>query len=94
MKCFYQNLDLNNFLDNKKFWKNIKPFFSEKGPRNKKVSLVVGEKIISEDNEVSEALPLWSLNKGNTGMLMFFWKWQGLYLLSGLTSFTDHFTFG
>ena len=27
MKSFYQNLDLNNFLDNKKFWKNIKPFF-------------------------------------------------------------------
>ena len=55
MKCFYQNLDLNNFLDNKKFWKNIKPFFSEKGPRKKKISLVVGEKIISEDNEVSES---------------------------------------
>ena len=48
MKRFDQNLDLNNFLDNKKFWKNIKPFFSEKG------HLVVAEKIISEDNEVSE----------------------------------------
>ena len=55
MKRFYKNLDLNNFLDNKKFWKNIKPFFSEKGPRNKKISLVVGEKVISEDNEVSES---------------------------------------
>ena len=55
MNFFYRNLDLKNFLDNKKFWKNIKPFFSEKGPRNKKITLVTGEKIFSEDSEVSES---------------------------------------
>ena len=77
MKRFYQNLELNNFLDNKKFWKIIKPFFSEKGPRNKKISLVVGENIISEDNVVSESFERCSstvrysrnldlLNKSNT----------------------------
>ena len=34
MKKFYQNLNLKTFIDNKNFWKNIKPLFSEKGPRS------------------------------------------------------------
>ena len=37
-----------------------KTFFLWKGPRNKKISLVVGEKIISEDNEVSESFNTFS----------------------------------
>ena len=61
MKFFYRNLDLKNFLDNKKFWKNIKPFFSEKGPRNKKITLVTGEKIFSEDSEFQNHLIIFSV---------------------------------
>ncbi len=29
-KAFYQNLDLRDLLDNRKFWKNVKPLFSNK----------------------------------------------------------------
>ena len=56
MKKFYHNLDLKNFLDNKTFWKNIKPLFSDKSPRNQKITLVNGDKIVSDDGEVSESL--------------------------------------
>ena len=56
MKLFYQNLDLNlkSFIDNKNFWKNIKPLFSEKGPRSQKITVVDGEKIFTKDKDVSE----------------------------------------
>lgn len=55
-KAYYKNLDLKNLVDNKNFWKNIKPFFSDKGPRTKKITLVKNGVILSEDQEVSEAL--------------------------------------
>ena len=34
-KKLYSNLNLINVADNKKFWKNIKPFFSNKGNSKK-----------------------------------------------------------
>ena len=55
-KTFYKNLDLNNITDNRKFWKTMKPFFSDKGPRNQKITIVKENEIISEDMEVAETL--------------------------------------
>ena len=51
---FFKNLDLKSFLDNKNFWKNIKPFFSEKGTVGQKISLVNGGKIISDSSSLAE----------------------------------------
>ena len=31
---FYEKLDPNLITDNRKFWKQIKPFFSDKTPKN------------------------------------------------------------
>ena len=53
---FYKNLDLNTITDNKKFWKTLKPFFPDKGPKNQKITIVKDEEIISEDKEVAESL--------------------------------------
>ena len=50
---FFKNLDLKSFLDNKNFWKNIKPFFSEKGTVGQKISLVNGGKIISDSSSLA-----------------------------------------
>ena len=36
MRKFYRHLDTKDFLDNKKFWKNVKPLFSD---RDKKTQL-------------------------------------------------------
>ena len=54
MKHFYQKLDLRNFLDNKKFWKNVKPLFSSKDVYHYKITLVHDNEIITEDCIVAE----------------------------------------
>ena len=61
-KNYYKNLDLKIFTDNKKFWKNIKPFFSDKGPRTRKITLVNNDVILSGDQEVAESLNLFFKN--------------------------------
>ena len=53
-KCFFSNLNLNNFMDNKKFWNTVKPLFSETGGGSRKITLVKNDKIISNDDEVAE----------------------------------------
>ena len=53
---FYNNLDLKDFTDNKRFWTAIKPFLSEKGNLSKKINLKEGNTIISHDSEVAEIL--------------------------------------
>ena len=55
-KHFYQNLDLGDFLDNKKFWKNVKPLFSNKDINHYKITLVHNNEIITEDGVVAETL--------------------------------------
>ena len=39
-KQFYENLNVNFVSDNKKFWKQIKPFFSDKNQSYNKITLV------------------------------------------------------
>ena len=51
---FYNNLNLNNITDNKKFWDTIKPFFSEKGGPKENIVLVQGDKVISDDTQVAQ----------------------------------------
>ena len=51
---YYNNLDLNIFDDNKKFWQRIKPLFSDKHKfLQNDIILVENNKIIS-DKEVAE----------------------------------------
>ena len=57
-KCFYRNLNLTNVLDNKNFWKNIKPLFSDKSPKDKTITIVHENEVYSDDKEVSELLNL------------------------------------
>ena len=52
-KKFYSSLNFNNITDNKRFWKNIKPFFSNKGVSKSEITLVEGEKIISDDLDIA-----------------------------------------
>ena len=51
---YYNNLDLKLITDNKKFWKTVKPLFSEQHFGNNKITLLDGDEIISEDAEVVE----------------------------------------
>lgn len=51
---FFKKLDLKSFLDNKKFWKNVKPFFSNKGSYGQKITIVDNNEIISEAAQITE----------------------------------------
>ena len=52
---YYSKLDLKNITDNKKFWKTMKPLFSDKLSNHGNTTLVKNKKIISEDGEVAQA---------------------------------------
>ena len=51
---YFNNLHMNNFTDNKKFWKTVKPLFSNCGGGSQKITLVKDDKIISNDKEIAE----------------------------------------
>ena len=55
-KDFYENLNPNLITDNKTFWKQVKPFFSEKTPMNRDITLIEGDKIISESSKCAEIM--------------------------------------
>ena len=50
---YYNNLDHKN-IDNKSFWKYVKPFLTDKNPRSNKITLVENESIIEEAYKIAE----------------------------------------
>ena len=55
-KEYFENLNLNSITDNKKFWKSVKPNFTNKNIKQEKIILVENEKIISENKEIAEIM--------------------------------------
>ena len=55
-KNYYENLNINVIMDSKKFWKSVKPFFSEKSQINTKIILLDEEEIISDSTNCAEIL--------------------------------------
>ena len=56
-KDYYNNLDLNIFKDNKTFWKNIKPLFSDiQKDLQQEIILIEKELIVTGDQEVAEKM--------------------------------------
>ena len=53
-KKYFHNLDTKNYADNKKFWRTVKPLFSNSTGGSQKVTLVNGEEIISNDDEIAK----------------------------------------
>ena len=53
-KNFFNNLNVRNITDNKRFWKTMKPFLLSKVGNNERKNLVEGDKVVSEDREVAE----------------------------------------
>ena len=51
---YFAGLDLNNYTDNKKFWRTVKPMFSSSSKGNSKITLVEKGEIITEDKEIAE----------------------------------------
>ena len=55
-KAYYSNLSIKDVNDNKKFWKIVKPLFSEKVNKNENITLVENNNIISSEIEIAEKL--------------------------------------
>ena len=55
-KKFYDNIDISLITDNSKFWKTIKPLYSEKHFSKKKIILVDDDNIISRDDKIAETI--------------------------------------
>ena len=53
-KKYYAKLNVKKVMDNKEFWKTVKPFLSDRGNSSSKITLVEGDDIISEDQEVAQ----------------------------------------
>ena len=55
-KKFYNNLDMKDIKDTKKFWQNVKPLFTGKSKLETNITLVEKDKVITDNNEVAEIL--------------------------------------
>ena len=53
-RSFYNNLNVNKIIDNKSFWKTVKPSFPEKTLKGEKIVLAENDTTFSEKNEVAE----------------------------------------
>ena len=51
---YFNKLDPKLISDNKRFWRVVKPFFSEKSQKSQSITLVENKQIIDNDNLISE----------------------------------------
>ena len=55
-KKFYSSLKISDINDGKKFWKTMKPLFSDKGTKIQKITIVEKDEIISSRDGVAQTL--------------------------------------
>ena len=51
---YYQNLDLKNLTDNRKFWKTIKPVFTDKVQVSQSIILIENGEMVTDDLKIAE----------------------------------------
>ena len=61
-KKFYDNVDISQITNNKTFWQAVKPLFSEKHFRKRKIILREGEEIVSNALDVAETINIFFSN--------------------------------
>ena len=55
-KKYYNNLDLKDIANNKKFWQSVKPLFTGKSKLQTNITIVENKEVVTEKNEVAEIL--------------------------------------
>ena len=53
---YFQKLNVKDLSDNRKFWKTIKPFFSNKGLNSNKLMLKENNRLITEEKELATVM--------------------------------------
>ena len=54
MTTTYRNIDLGKLTDNHKFWKTVKPLFSDKVQMNSSISLIEDGTMVNQDSKIAE----------------------------------------
>ena len=54
-KGYFNNLDYKKIIDNKSFWKYVKPLFTGKNARSNKITLVEDNSILENNDKIAEA---------------------------------------
>ena len=52
---FYNSVNVNTIDNDRKFWKAVKPMFSNENPMGEKIVLIRDDKIISDDKVIAES---------------------------------------
>ena len=55
-KDYYTNLNVKDIVDNKQFWRTVKPLFSDKPKSNEKITLVEDETVTTQDEQNADLL--------------------------------------
>ena len=55
-KAYYSHLNVKDVVDNKKFWKTVKSFFSDKSNNFENISLIENGNLLTDDFEIPESL--------------------------------------
>ena len=59
---YFQKLYVEDFSDDRKFWKTIKPFFSNKGLNSNKLMLKENNRVITEQKELATVMNIFFVN--------------------------------
>ena len=61
-KQYFNNINLKDISDNKKFWKCVTPYFSEKGSASTKLMLIENEEILTNESKLANVFNDFFLN--------------------------------
>ena len=53
-KSHFTNLDLNSVLDNRKFWPNVKPLFSNKVKTKQTIKVIENDEMIDDETKIAK----------------------------------------
>ena len=53
-KDYYSQLDTRDIIDNKKFWKTVKPMFTDKIKHTQNITLIDSGSIVSDNKHIAE----------------------------------------
>ena len=59
-KQHYENLNVNNVMDNQTFWKTVKPYFSDKGSNFNQITLLKIDSILT-DKDIAKTISFSSI---------------------------------
>ena len=61
-RLYFDNLDKNNLYDTKKFWKTIRPYFSDKGINSSRLFLEEKGELLENNQKIAETLNNYFVN--------------------------------